>query len=303
MSRRRPAVEALALYAPAMTLATAVEILPIDKFAFNKVRYRWVKVVRGHPMLTAAQRAVGLAIAQEHINHNPESPWFHTAWAAHKRIAQEIGVSRRTVISAMVALRQMGLIAIEHGGGWKVPGGRTDRYTLRTDWLDVLDHAAQIVRQKEVKIFHYSNRGEGSQFDESREKNGESGEIIGEMMGNSLSDDVKGLRTTLSNKTFLESHSKTELGLSTRPEPQSLAVTPQAINGRKADSAGMTSLDQFALADLLGEGNVERGYLRIGRFNEADANELALRYRHDRSSAQAVRAQAARLEQNLGRLG
>src|SRR3981081_655386 len=153
MSRRRPAVEALALYAPAMTLATALEILPIDKFAFNKVRYRWVKVVRGHPMLTAAQRAVGLAIAQQYINHNPESPWFHSAWAAHQTIAEEIGVSRRTVISAMVALRQMGLIAIEHGGGWKVPGGRTDRYTLRTDWLDVLDHAAQIVRQKDVKIF------------------------------------------------------------------------------------------------------------------------------------------------------
>jgi hypothetical protein len=285
-----------------MTLATAVEALPIDKIAFNKARYRWVKVVRGHPMLTAAQRAVGLAIAQEHINHNPESPWFHTAWAAHKRIAQEIGVSRRTVISAMVALRQMGLIVIEHGGGLKVPGGRTDRYTLRTDWLDVLDHAAQIVRQKDVKTLHCSNRGGDNQLDESSEKNGESGEIIGEMMGNSQSDDVKGLRTTLSNKTFLESLSRTE-GLSTRPEPQSLAVTPHAINGRKADSAGMTSLDQFALANLLGEGNVEDGYLRIGRLSEADANELALRYRHDRSSAQAVRAQAAWLEQNLGRLG
>ena len=108
-------------------------------------------------------------------------------------------------------------------------------------------------------------------------------------------------RLPTDNRTF-NRRSKTNSG-ATQSDPQSLAVTPQAINGRKADSASMTSLDQFALANLLGEGSVERGYLRIGRLNEADANELALRYRHDRSSAQAVRAQAARLEQNLGRLG
>src|ERR1700704_2942877 len=226
MSRRRPAVEALALHAPAMTLATAVESLPIDKFAFNRARYRWIKVVRGHPMLTAAQRQVGLAIAQEHINHNPESPWFHTAWAAHKTIAKEIGVSRRTVISAMVALKQIGLIAIEHGGGWKVPGGRTDRYTLRTDWLDVLEHAEQ-ARRKDVKNFHRSNQEHISQFDQSREKHAESGEIDNLMIGNSPSEDVNGLRTTLSNKTFLKSCSTTDSGALTRPEPQSLAVTPQ----------------------------------------------------------------------------
>lgn len=291
-----------ALYAPAMSLATAINRLPSNTLAFNKERYRWVEVVRGHPMLTASQRTVGLAIAQQHINHNPESPWFHSAWAAHQTIATETGLTRRTVVSAMVALKQMGLIAIEHGGGWKVPGGRTDRYTLRTDWLDVLAHAAQ-VRRKDVKNLHRPNQEKISQFDQSGENDAESGEIEDQMIGNSLSDDVKGLRTTLSNKTFLESRSKTESGSSTRTEPQSLAVTLKAVNGRKADSTGITSLDQFALADILGEGNVERGYLRIGRLNEADANELALRYRLDRWSAQAVRAEAARLEQNLGRLG
>jgi hypothetical protein len=284
-----------------MTLAEAIERLPGDTRTFNSVRYRWIKVVRGHPMLTAAQRQVGMAIAQQHINHNAESPWFHSAWAAHQTIADETGLTRRTVVSAMVALRQIGLIAIEHGGGWKVLGGRTDRYTLRTDWLDVLERAAQSVRQKDAKIFHGSNYQGGSKLDKSREKNTESGEIDGEMMGNSPSEDVKGLYTTLSNKTFLGGLSKTDSGASTQSEPQSVAVTPQAINGRKA--ASMTSLDQFALAELLGEGNVERGYLRIGRLNEADANDLALRYRRDRSSAQSVLAQAARLEENLGRLG
>jgi len=67
---------------------------------------------------------------------------------------------------------------------------------------------------------------------------------------------------------------------------------------RQYDLSGSVSL-----SDLLGDGNVERGYLRIGRLNEADATDLALRYRHDRSSAQAVRAEAVRLEENLGRLG
>ena len=76
------------------------------------------------------------------------------------------------------------------GGGWKVPGGRTDRYTLRTDWLDVLERAAQ-VRRKDVKKFHRSNQENISQFDQSREKNAESGEINDQMTGNSPSDDVK----------------------------------------------------------------------------------------------------------------
>ena len=285
-----------------MTLETAIASLPTEKPDFNKVLYRWIKIVRCHPMLTASQRHVGLNIAQQYINRNPDNPWFHSAWASHQRIADEIGVTRRTVVTAMAALIKIGLLAIEHGGGLRVPGGRTDRYTLRADWLDVLEQAAQ-VRKKEVKFLHRFEHENIAQSRQSGEKFAESGEIGDQMIGNSQNEAVKGLRTTLSNKTFLESRSKTELGPSTRPERQSLAVTPQAINGRKADSAGMTSLDQFALADLLGEGNVERGYLRIGRFNEADANELALRYRHDRSSAQAVRAQAARLEQNLGRLG
>jgi hypothetical protein len=53
----------------------------------------------------------------------------------------------------------------------------------------------------------------------------------------------------------------------------------------------------------LGEGNVERGYSRLCRLKEADANDLALRYRLERSSGSAVRAEVIRLEENLGRLG
>jgi len=51
-------------------------------------------------------------------------------------------------------------------------------------------------------------------------------------------------------------------------EPQSLAVRPQAINGRKAESASMTSLDQFRSRGPFGGRNGERGYLRIGRLTK-----------------------------------
>jgi hypothetical protein len=283
-----------------MTLAEAIERLPTDKIAFNKVRYRWVEVVRGHPMLTAAQRQVGLAIAQQHINVNPENPWFHSAWAAHQTIADETGLTRRTVVSAMVALRQIGLIAIEHGAGWKVPGGRTDRYSLRSDWLDVLERAAQIVRKKDVKKFPGSKLQTRSHFHQSGEKNAESGEIEDQMMGNSQNEDVKELRTTLSKTIPLESVLSTFVG--PRPLSETLfAATKLASNGRKEDSERITAQDHRDLADLLGEGNIQNGYCRLCDLDEADANDLALRYRLDPSSGEAVRAEAARLEANLGR--
>jgi hypothetical protein len=301
MRRRNPAVEILALHAPAMTLAAATEHLPIDKFAFNKIRYRWVKVVRGHPMLTTAQRQVGVLIAQQYINHNPDSPWFHSAWASHQTIANETGLSRRTVISAMILLRQIGLIAVDHGGGRKGPGGRTDRYTLRIDWLDVLERAAQVVRQKDVKTFHNSDSQIGRKPGESRAKSAQSGEIGDEMMGNSPPQDVKRLRTTPSNKTFLESDSNTYSGA--LPKPQSLDVTARACNGRKVDSGNPTAQDHYALANLLGDGKLERGYLRLNRLYDADVdvNDLALRFR-DRSSGGVLREEVARLEENLERL-
>lgn len=301
MIRRTPAARAsLVLSAPPMTLAEAIERLPTDNKTFNRVRYRWVEVVRGHPMLTAAQRQVGLAIAQQHINYHPENPWFRSAWAGHQTIADEIGLTRRTVVTAMAALGQIGLIAIEHGGGWKVPGGRTDRYTLRTDWLDVLERAAQIVRQKkDVKIFHRSNDGIDSPFGQSGEKSAESGEIGDQLIGNSQIEDVKELHTTLLNKNSLESSFTTLTG-STSEAPQ-LAATSQASNGKKEKAEIITAQDHLRLAVLLGEGDVERGYLRLDCLGESDTNDLALRYRLNPSSAGAIRAAAVRLEQDAGR--
>jgi hypothetical protein len=173
-------------------------------------------------------------------------------------------------------------------------------YTLRTDWLDVLERAAQIVRQNHVKSFHASNGGIDNHFEERREKDPERGEIDGGEMGNSPSGDVKGLRTTISNTAFLE-------GLSTRLERPSeappLAATPQAANGRKESSERITEQDHLDLASLLGKGNVEEGFCRLCSLDEADANQLALLYRRDRSLGEFIRAEAVRLEENLGRPG
>jgi len=300
MSRRRPAVSASVIYAPLMTLAEAIDSLPIDNKTFNSLRYRWVKVVRSHPMLTAAERHVALAIAQQYINRSLGHYWFNSAWAAHQTLAEQVGLTRRTVVSAMATLRLMGLIAVEHGGGSKVVGGRTDRYTLRTDWLDVLERAAQIVRQNHVKSFHASHGGIDNHFEERCEKDPERGEIDSGEMGNSPSGDVKGLRTTISNTAFLE-------GLSTRLERPSetppLAATPQAANGRKESSERVTEQDHLDLASLLGKGNVEEGFCRLCSLDEADANQLALLYRRDRSLDEFIRAEAVRLEEKLGRPG
>lgn len=284
-----------------MDLATAVEHLPKNKDAFNKARYRWVAIVRGHPFLTPGQRQVGIVIAQQHINHNPEMAWFHTAWAAHQTIADETGLTRRTVVSAMLALKRIGLIAIEHGGGRKVPGGRTDRFTLRMDRLDVLEQAAEIERRKDVKILHGVHDQTSSKFHKSGEKNAESGEIDVKMMRNPPSEGVKELRTTLSNTNPLGGPSTTHDRLPT------LAVAPAATQrtgkGRKEDSGSVTAQDHRELAELLGQGNIEHGYCRLFDLNESDANDLALRYRDNRSSGEAVRAEAARLEACQGRSG
>ena len=272
-----------------MSLATAIELLPIDKVAFSKARYRWVKVVRGLLLLTPAQRHVGLIIAQDYINNDPGNPWFHSAWAAHQTIADKTSLTRRTVVSAMVALKQIGLIAVERAGGLKVPGGRTDRYTLRTDWLDVLERAAQSVRQKDVKIFHGSNCDSGRQLNQSGEKNAESGEIDNQMMRNSPSADVKGLHTTLPNETFLGSRSKTYSGSFTTSEPP-LAAIQEARNGRKKDAPHpLRAQDHHELALLVGDGDLVKGYGHLDGFAAANIDKWALRYRSDPSSGQSIR--------------
>ncbi len=298
MRRRRPAVEALALEAPAMALATAIERLPMDNKAFYGVRHQFVRIVRGHPMLTAAQRHVALAIAQQFINRNPENSWFNSAWASHGTLATQTGYTRRTVVSAMAVLMKVGLIAIECGGGQKGPGGRTDRYTLRIDWLGVLEHAAVMVRQNDVKKSQHPKYDIDDQFDQSCEKIAESGEIDHQMMGNSLIEGVKQLPTTLFNSIPLESTFTTLIDLPS--EAPGLAAIQQSRNGsEKKTSHSLTAQDHHELALLLGDGDLVQGYGRLDGIDDANINTLALRYRFDRSSGQSIRAAIVELKSTL----
>jgi hypothetical protein len=296
--KRRPAVEALAIEAPTMALAAAIERLPTDNKAFYAVRNNFVRIVRGHPMLSAAQRHIALAIAQQFINRNPENAWFNSAWASHQTLATQTGYTRRTVISAMALLKRVGVIAIECGGGQKGPGGRTDRYTLRIDWLGVLEHAGDMVRRKDVKNFQHSDHYINNQFDKSCEKITESGEIDRQMRGNSSTEGVKQLPTTLSNSIPLESSFTTIDPLS---DASRFAAIKQASNGsEKKASYVLTAQDHHELALLVGDGDVEQGYGCLDGIADANINTLALRYRVDRSSGQSIRVEVVELMSALG---
>jgi hypothetical protein len=65
------------------------------------------------------------------------------------------------------------------------------------------------------------------------------------------------------------------------------------MEGRKVRKTSPPQ-DHWDLAALLGEGNLERGYCRLYDLDESDANDLAVRYRLDRLSSEAVREEAVR---------
>jgi Helix-turn-helix domain len=282
-----------------MTLAVAMEALPIEKKAFNRVRYRWDDIVRGLPLLTSAEEKVGLQIAR-YINQDPQNPGYRTAWAGHKKIASKTNLTRRTVISSITKLKQLGLIAIEQGAGVPGLGGWTDRYTLRIDRLDELEHFAEACRKKEVKSFHrFDGRINDGTDGESREKFAGSGEISDRKTRNVRNEDVKGLHPTPSNNHLNNSSNG---GPRARSGAEH-AATPKAANGRKEVSYQATAQDQYELAHCVGEGNVERGYNQLGLLGPANVNELALRYRLDPSSWEAIRAEADRLRELPARPG
>jgi hypothetical protein len=109
---------------------------------------------------------------------------------------------------------------------------------------------------------------------------------------------VKGLRTTLSKTTHLQTCSNTRVSRQSEAEP---GEAQQAINERKESSGRITAQDHHALAGLLGDGDVESGYFRLSCLNEGDADVLARRYRRDRLSKTDLLAEVARMEENIGR--
>ena len=147
----------------------AVEWLPIPDKEFRSARKRWTTYVRSSNLLTGAQRQIGVVIA-EYINRQRGHRWFNWAWPSHQTLANETGLTRRTALSAVKRLAEVGLLKIARGGGIRGRGGRTDRYTLRMTGLADLEAQADQPRQgKDVKNFRTFQGRNGSEKTESDE--------------------------------------------------------------------------------------------------------------------------------------
>lgn len=255
-------------------LELSVDWLPRPDKDFQAARRRWMNVVRASKLLTGAERQIGLAIAQEYINRQPGHQWYNWAWPSHQTLANKTGLSRRTVVAGIKRLVMFGFLVIAHGGGRMGRGGRTDRYTLRMDRLELL--ASFVARRnKDVKNFHTLNKVTGGKCEESCAN----GDV---KVGNLLHQDVKGLHTTLLN-TQLED-SVTEL--------RSMATTkrPLTNKGKKGPDQA-TSIDHSALAECVGEGDLAVGWDRLQDIPEADVAMLALRLRNDPSQGSEIRCE------------
>jgi hypothetical protein len=257
----------------------AVEWLPIPDKEFRLARKRWTDFVRGSKLLTPAQRQVGLAIADVHINRRPNHTWFNWAWPSHQTLANETGLSRRTVVSAVKRLEELGILKISHGGGAKGRGGRTDRYTLNMAGLARLEaQFGRIGQDKGVKILRTL---ESDHFSEIHE----SGEIGQRKMRNTPQEDVKGLPPTL-----LETPKDSVIAA---PTASAVEARKRLSNVSKRSVLAVTSRDHSNLAECVGNGNLETGFERLQEMSEDDVNNLALRLRDDSSAAESIRREVA----------
>jgi hypothetical protein len=252
----------------------AVEWLPSPDSEFRRARGCWAKFVRGSKLLTGAQRQVGLAIA-EHINRQPGHRWFNWAWPSHQTLANETGLSRRTVVPAVKRLAEVGLLKIAHGGGAKGRGGRTDRYTLRTTHLDSLERQEERLRRdKDVKNLHTFQNGQDAEKHES-------GEIRDRKVRNPRQEDVKELPPTLL-KTTKDSFTGP-------PTSTAIEATKRLSSVSEGSVDAVTSGDHSNLAACVGGGNLGAGFERLQKMPVDEVNIFALRLRKEPSAADSVR--------------
>jgi hypothetical protein len=253
----------------------AVEWLPKPDKEFRLARKRWTDFVRSSKLLTPAQRQVGLTIADKYINRQPNHPWFNWAWPSHQTLAAKCGLSRRTVLAAIKRLAELGLLKVSSGGGTKGPGGRTDRYTLKTAGLAALEaQAEQTGAKKDVKNLHTFQKGEAV---EGRER----GEIHDTKVRNPRQEDVKGLPTNLIN-TPKESLTET-------PTSSAAGVRKRLSNESKKSVDVVRSVDHTNLAMCVGKGDLRAGYELLQKMSEDEINVLALRLRKEPSAADSIR--------------
>ncbi|MGY3698945.1 hypothetical protein ACVIGA_009087 [Bradyrhizobium sp. USDA 3240] len=254
-------------------LELSVDWLPQPDKDFQAARRRWMNVVRASKLLTGAERQIGLAIAQEYINRQPGHQWYNWAWPSHQTLADKTGLSRRTVVAGIKRLVMFGFLMITHGGGRMGRGGRTDRYTLRMDRLELLASFVASRRVKGVKKLHTFKEAISGKPDESCAKGDAK-------LGNLMHQDVKGLHTTLPNTQLQDSIT----------EPFSLPTGKGSLSSKgKQASAPATSVDYSALARCVGEGDVAAGWERLQAIPESEVDLLALRLRKDPSQDREIR--------------
>jgi Helix-turn-helix domain len=253
----------------------AVEWLPTPDKEFRLARNRWTKFVRGSNLLTGAQRQVGVAIAELHINRQPGHRWFNWAWPSHQTLANETGLSRRTVVSAVKRLAKLGLLKIAHGGGSKGRGGRTDRYTLRMTGLAPLETQADgLRREKDVKNFRIFQNGHAAE-------NRESGEICDQKVRKARQEGVKELPPTLL-RTIKNSFTEP-------PTSSAVEARKGLCNESKKAVDEVTSGDHSKLALCVGNGNLGAGFERLQDLPVDEVHIFALRLRRDPSAADSIR--------------
>ena len=105
--------------------------------------------------LTPYEKLAGLIIALQFINRDPAHQRFNWAWASQELLARTIGLSRRTVCSAMKRLEEFEVLVIDHRGGRR-PGSSLC-YTLGMDKLDRLPRPAAAEHEQK---FHTCREGE-----------------------------------------------------------------------------------------------------------------------------------------------
>jgi hypothetical protein len=253
----------------------AVKWLPKDYKEFCRARKRWTDFVRASKLLTSAQSKVGLTIADVYINRQPDHPWFNWAWPSHQLLAKRTGLTRRTVLSAVNRLWELGLLKIARGGGAKGLGGRTHRYTLNMTGLADLE-ASQVEwtdLEKDVKNLHGSQHGG---YGEDCER----GEIRDPKVRNPHPKGVKRLHTNLRD---------TQRESITAPKSSEAAARKQLRSEGFVES--VTSVDHTNLARCVGRGNIGQGYDRLQTMSEDEINALALQLRREPSAADSIRLQ------------
>lgn len=173
----------------------------LDQAATTKRHYAtksaFIAVVNTPGLLTPGQRAVAKAIA-DLVNYQDGHPRRGFAWPSRYRLAQDTGLTVRTVTTAIKVLASFQLIEVQRHRGQKGRGGTTHKYALRVPDQHEVQTMLANAKEKEVKAFHrFETRDVGP--------SAESGEISASEGGKTAAQERKSFLPSLSNTNSIDS--------------------------------------------------------------------------------------------------